>query len=142
MGRRNPIHVIGKPERGGVTFLSDELIRSGAHNDALGSDGLVLMAYLLSRANSGSPHRRPWETSAAQLSEQFGWGRNRERATRAIDRAVKDGRLIVREYLRDGQLVQRRVCYVVCVGGRRFTDHELLIHSSPTVLPPKAVAQC
>lgn len=137
MGHRNPIHVIGDPIRKGVTWISDELIRAGAHDDTLGSDGLVVMAYLLSWA-SASPTKRAWETSAAQISEQFGWGRNRERASRALNRAVKDHRLIVRPYLRDGQLVARRCAYVVCSGGRRFTDDELFRWSTPIELPSKA----
>lgn len=142
MGRRNPIHVIGDPIRQGVTWLSDELIRSGAHDDALGSDGFVVMAYLLSCASTPDPKRRAWETSTVQLSAQFGWGGNRRRATHALDRAVKDNRLIVRGYLRDGQLVQRRCSYVVCAGGRRFADHELLRWSRPTVLPSKGGTEC
>ncbi|ACR77577.1 hypothetical protein ANGEL_46 [Mycobacterium phage Angel] len=94
------------------------------------------MAYLLSRvASSGRP---AWETSAAQISEQFGWGRNRERASRAIDRAAKDKRLLIRNYLRDGQLVPRRCAYVVCSGGRQFTDEELLRWSTPIVVPSKS----
>ena len=94
MGRRNPIHVIGEPIRKGVTWLSDELIRAGAHDDALGSDGFVVVAYLLSRVSA--PHKPAWETSAVQISEQFGWGLNRERAKGALDRAVKDRRLLIR----------------------------------------------
>ncbi|KUI29473.1 hypothetical protein AU196_03840 [Mycobacterium sp. IS-1742] len=138
MGRRNPIQVVGEPIRQGVTWISDDLIRSGAHDDALGSDGLVVMVFMLSWAITPGSARRPWETSAAQISEQFGWGLNRERAKRALDRAVKDRRLIIREYIRDGQVVPRRCAYVVCAGGRRFTDEELLRHSAPVSLPPKA----
>lgn len=142
MGRRNPIHVIGEPIRQGVTWLSDELIRAGAHDDALGSDGFVVVAFLLSCASSPDSKKRAWETSAVKISEQFGWGLNRERAKRALDRAVKDNRLIVRGYLRDGQLVQRRCSYVVCAGGRRFADHELLQWSTPIVLQSKVGAEC
>jgi hypothetical protein len=124
--------------RNGVTWMSDELIRSGAHDDALGSDGFVVMAFLLSWASG--PSKRVWETSASQISEEFGWGRNRERARRALERAVKDKRLVMRGYLRGGQLVPRRCAYVVCAGGRRFTDEELLEWSVPIVLPPKPPA--
>lgn len=131
--RRNPIHVIGEPMRKGVTWLSDELIRAGAHDRALGSDGFLVMAFLLSwAAPAGS--RRVWETSAAQISEEFGWGRNRERASAAIKRATKDGRLIVREYLRDGAPVRSRRAYVVAAGGRRYTDEELSMWSRPIEL--------
>lgn len=139
MGRRNPIHVIGDPVRTGVTWLSDDLIRSGAHDSALGSDGFVLMAFLLSWATPPDSKRRVWETSAAHLSEHFGWGMNRERASRAIDRAVKDHRLIVRQFVRDGRLVARRCAYVVAAGGRRFTDSELFEWSTPIQLPTKGV---
>lgn len=137
MGRRNPIHVIGEPVRTGVTWLSDDLIRAGAHDSALGSDGFVLMAFLLSWATPPDTRKRVWETSAAHLSEQFGWGMNRERASRAIERAVKDHRLILRQYVRGGQLVARRCAYLVCAGGRKFTDTELFEWSAPIQLAPK-----
>lgn len=141
MGRRNPIHVIGDPIRKGVTWISDELIRSAAHDDLLGADGFLVMAFLLSWAPAGGS-KRAWETSAAQLSEQFGWGRNRERASRALDAAVKDGRLLIREYIRDGQLVPRRCAYLVCAGGRKFTDEERLQWSKPIELPSKGAPEC
>lgn len=140
MGRRNPIQVIGDPIRKGVTWLSDELIRSAAHDDLLGSDGLVVMAFLLSWAPAAGS-KRAWETSASQLSEQFGWGRNRERASRALNAAVKDGRLIVRDYIRDGQLVPRRCAYLVAAGGRRFTDEERMQWSTPIELPTKGLPE-
>ncbi|WP_218014532.1 hypothetical protein [Mycolicibacterium palauense] len=117
--------------------MSDELIRAGAHDDVLGSDGLVVMAYLLSCASAPGA-KKVWETSAAEISEKFGWGRNRERASKALARAVKDGRLLIREYLRDGALVPRRRAYVVCAGGRRFTDEERLEQSAPIELASKA----
>lgn len=135
MGRRNPILVIGDPIRNGVTWLSDELIRAGAHDDALGSDGFVVMAFLLSWASS--PEKRAWETSAAHLSEQFGWGMNRERARRALDRCVKDHRLILRGYIRDGREVARRCAYMVCPGGRKFQDFEIAKWSKPIELASK-----
>ena len=135
MGRRNPIRVVGEPMRKGVTWLSDELIRAGAHNNTLGSDGFVVMAFLLSWAPTAS---RIWETSAAHLSEQFGWGGNRVRAGKALAAAVKDNRLVIREYMRDGKPVQRRCMYVVAAGGRRFTDEEISRLSAPIVLPSKA----
>lgn len=122
--------------RQGVFWLSDDLVRSAAHDDALGSDGFVVVAYLLSRA--AAKDKPAWETSAAQISEQFGWGRNRERASRAINRAAKDNRLVIRQYLRDGQLVPRRCAYVVCAGGRQFTDEELLRLSPPIPLSSKS----
>ena len=65
--------------RKGVFWISDELVRSGAHDDALGSDGFVVMAFLLSW-DTTTPNKRPWETSAAQISDEFGWGGNRQRA--------------------------------------------------------------
>ena len=54
----------------------------------------MVVAYLLSRVSA--PHKPAWETSAVQISEQFGWGLNRERAKGALDRAVKDRRLLIR----------------------------------------------
>jgi hypothetical protein len=131
MGRRNPILVFGEPVRHGVTWLSDELIRVGAHDDALGSDGFAVVAYMLSCACAPNSNRRPWETSPAALSEQFGWGQNRERARRAIDKAEKDHRLVRRKFVRDGKEIPQRCAYVVCAGGRRFTDEELSLWSRP-----------
>lgn len=141
MGRRNPIHVIGDPMRKGVTWISDELIRSAAHDDVLGADGFVVMAFLLSWAPAAGS-KRAWETSAAQLSEQFGWGSNRRRATQAIDAAVKDGRLLIRAYTCDGEIVPRRRSYLVCAGGRRFTEEERVQWSEAIELPPKGDAEC
>jgi hypothetical protein len=129
MGQRNPIYVVpGGAPRSAFTVLSDETIRVGGHDKALGSDGLALIALLLSRASSSG---RPWETSAGQISADFGWGANRQRAQRAIERAVKDGRLIIREYVRDGAIVARKRAYVLCPGGRRFTDEERFQWSTP-----------
>lgn len=141
MGRRNPIHLIGDVPRTGYTVLSDDLIRSGAQDRELGSDGFVLMAFLVSWAASPKSGKRVWETSAAHISEHFGWGMNRERASKAIDRAVKDHRLIVRQHVRDGAVVARRCAYVVCAGGRKFTDSEMFQWSSPIQLPPKGVSE-
>lgn len=118
--------------RQGFTLLSNELIRSGGHDKALGADGLLVMAYLLSCAPT--PGKRPWETSAAQMAEVFGWPANRRRITKAIEAAKKDGRLLVREYIRDGEIVARRCAYVVCAGGRKFTDGEASYHSAPIEL--------
>ena len=118
-------------------MLCDDIIRSGACDDALGSDGLVLMAFLLSWATPANSGKRVWETSARHISEHFRWGMNRERATKAIERAVKDHRLIIRQYVRDGQTVARKCAYVVCAGGRRFTDHEQFELSSPIQLGSK-----
>lgn len=138
MGRRNPIQVIGEPVRSGVTWLCDELAREAPHDAVLGSNGYVVVSYLLSRSNAKG---RAWETSAAQIAEQYGWGRNRDRATKALGRAVKDRRLIIREYVRDGRVVPRRCAYVVCAGGRRFTDEELVEWSVPIELPSKLHGQ-
>ena len=73
-----------------------------------------------------------------QISEDLGWGRNRERARAAIERAVSDGRLVKRGYMRDGQEIAQRCAYVVCAGGRRFTDEELVIVKEPILLPSSA----
>lgn len=136
MGRRNPIFLVGDPVRQGFTLLSNELIRAGAHDKALGADGFLVMAYLLSCATPQSG-TRVWETSAAQMSEVFGWPANRRRITKAIEAAKKDGRLLIREYARNGVTVPRRCAYVVCVGGRKFTDGEASFHSAPIELGAK-----
>lgn len=138
MGRRNPIQYIGEPAKTGYTVLADDLIRAGAHENALGVDGFAVMAFLVSWASSTSSTKRAWETSPLHLSETFGWSRNRERATNAIAKAVKDHRLIVRRYVRDGEEVARRCAYLVCAGGRQFTDAEIGIWSRPIELPPKS----
>jgi hypothetical protein len=137
VGRRNPILLVGDPVRQGFTLLSNELIRSGGHDKALGADGLLVMAYLLSCAATPQSGKRAWETSAAQMAEVFGWPANRRRITKAIEAAKKDGRLLVREYIRDGVMVPRRCAYVVCAGGRKFTDGEASYFSAPIELEAK-----
>lgn len=134
MGRRNPILLVGDPVRQGFTLLSNDLIREGGHDKALGADGLLVMAYLLSCATAPGAGKRVWETSAAQMSELFGWPANRRRIAKAIEAAKKDGRLLIREYVRNGVLVPRRCAYVVCVGGRKFTDGETSYYSAPIEL--------
>ncbi|GLC05331.1 hypothetical protein [Mycobacterium kiyosense] len=140
MGHRYPIEVFGDPIRKGYTVVSDELIRVGAHDQVLGSDGLAVILLMLSRGTTRAG-QRAWETSATQISEELGWGRNRERATAAIQRAEDDGRLVRRGYRRDGHDVKQRCAYVICAGGRRFTDEELVIAKEPIVLPSKRKAQ-
>lgn len=139
MGHRNPIQVFGDPIRKGYTVVSDELIRAGAHDRALGSDGLAVILLMLSRGTTRAG-QRAWETSATQISEELGWGRNRERARTAIQRAEDDGRLVRRGFRRDGQDVKQRCSYVICAGGRRFTDEELVIVKEPMTLPSKREA--
>ena len=136
MGSRYPIHVYGDPLRKGYTVIGDELIRVGAHDRALGSDGLAVILLMLSRAST-KPGPKAWETSATAISAEFGWGSNRERARLAIKRAEDDGRLVKRPFIRDGQLVRQRCAYVVCAGGRRFTDEELVVVKEPIPLPSK-----
>lgn len=131
MGRRNPIYLVGDPIKQGFTLLSNELIREGAKGSALGADGFLVMAYLLSCATPSGASKRVWETSAAQMSEVFGWPANRRRITKAIEAAKDDGRLLVREYIRDGKIVPRRCAYMVCVGGRKFTDAEKAFYEAP-----------
>ena len=131
MGRRNPIYVIGDPMREGVTYICDDLIREGAHETRLGSDGFVALSYLLSRAS----RKRIWETSAKQITEQYGWGGNGNRARAALSMAVKDKRLIIRSFIRDGRTLRNRCAYVVADGGRQLTDLELVENSDPIVLP-------
>jgi hypothetical protein len=114
VGRRNPIYLAGQPIRQGVTWLSDELIRDGAHHDALGPDGFVVVAYMVSCARAPGSNRRPWETSVNALSAQFGWSANGDRARAAIAAAEKDHRLVRRKFVRDGKELANRCAYVVC----------------------------
>lgn len=110
---RNPILILGDSKaRPDITRVTDELIREGGHKRALGSDAVLVLAYLLSRGSE-------WETSAKQICEQFGWGKNRDRASAAFARLVKDQRLVIRNY--GGSRFQ----YVLCANGRRFTAIEL-----------------
>lgn len=139
MGHRYPIQVHGGSIRTGYTMVSDELIRTGAHDRALGSDGLAVILLMVSRGTT-RPGQRAWETSATDISEELGWGRNRERARAAIKRAEDDGRLVRRGFRRDGQDVKQRCAYAVCAGGRRFTDEELAIVKEPIILPSKRKA--
>ncbi|MBE5426633.1 hypothetical protein [Mycobacteroides abscessus] len=128
----HPIHVIGERPRDGYFYVCNDLIRVGAR--VLGSDGLAVMLYLLSHAGGDG---KPFETSPARISAEFGWSRNRERALRALTSAEKDGRLVVRRYLRDGGEVEKRRAYVVAAGGRRFADCELTEYGRPIELPSK-----
>lgn len=140
MGRRNPIHVIGPPIREGFTALSNELIREAGHRSRLDSDGVLVLAYLLSRAAPRG--QKAWETSAAQMSEQFGWGGGRQRVKAALDAVVRDGRLVIRSYIREGIVVPCRKAYVVAAGGRRLTDLEVAEYSKPIELPSAVQGKC
>ncbi|WP_200885673.1 hypothetical protein [Mycobacterium kyorinense] len=126
--------MIGDRPRGGYFYLCNDLIRVGAHKSRLDSDGFVVMAYLLSHAGGGG---RPFETSPALMAKEFGWSLNRDRVKRALANAEKDGRLVIRRYMRDGREVQKRRAYVVAAGGRRFTDWERAEQSRPIELPSK-----
>lgn len=129
----HPIHVIGDRPRDGYFYLCDELVRSGAQE--LGSDGFVLLAYLLSRA--GSSKGKAFETSPARMSADLGWGLNRVRVRGALEITEKASRLVKRRFERDGRELETRWAYVVAAGGRKFTDWELTEYSRPVVLPPK-----
>jgi hypothetical protein len=132
MGR--PIDVIGDRPRDGYFYLSNDLIRVGAHKLRLDSDGFVVIAYLLSHAGGGG---RPFETSPALMAREFGWSLNRERVTRALANAGKDGPPRDPQIIRDGQELEKRRAYVVAVGGRRRTDWELADYGRPIELPPQ-----
>jgi hypothetical protein len=125
---RNPVELVGKPPSDGFTKVLDELIREGGHKDALGSDGFLVVCYLLSRGDG-------WETSAKQIAEQFGWSRDRVRARNALDAAVKDRRLVIREIWQGGKRV--REGYVLRADGRQFTDAEIGQWSAPITLPTR-----
>ncbi|BBY95185.1 hypothetical protein MGALJ_48540 [Mycobacterium gallinarum] len=130
----NPIHVIGDRPRDGYFYLCDDLARTGARE--LGSDGLVLLAYLLSRAGNAKGGK-PFETSSVRISIDLGWGPNRNRVRRALDAAEKQHRLVKRKFVRDGHEQTTRWAYVVAAGGRKFTDWELTECNRPIELPSK-----
>jgi len=134
----HPIHVIGDRPRDGFFYLCNDLVRVGAHRSRLDSDGFVVMAYLLSHAGGKG---KPFETSPALMSAEFGWSRNRERVNRALANAEKDGRLVIRTFWRDGRELEKRRAYVVAAGGRRFTDWELSEYGKPIMLPSKKIAE-
>jgi hypothetical protein len=129
----NPIRVIGDRPRDGYFYTCDDLVRTGVRE--LGSDGVVLLAYLLSRA--GNAKGKPFETSPDRISEDLGWGRNRERARRALEVAEKQHRLVKQKFVRDGRELTTRWAYVVAAGARKFTDWELTECNRPTVLPSR-----
>lgn len=129
----HPIHVVGDRPRDGYFYLADELVRTGVRE--LGSDGFALLAYLLSRA--GTSRGKPFETSPVRISDDIGWGRNRERVRRALAIAEKEHRLVIRRFERDGRELATRWAYVVAAGGRKFTDWELAEHGRPEALPSK-----
>lgn len=130
----HPIHVVGDRLRDGYFYLADELIRTGARE--LGSDGFVLLAYLLSRA--GTSRGKPFETSPVRISDDLGWGRNRERVRRALAIAEKEHRLVIQRHERDGRELETRRTYVVAAGGRKLTDWELSEYNRPKVLQSSA----
>ncbi|BBZ05996.1 hypothetical protein MDOR_01650 [Mycolicibacterium doricum] len=129
----HPIHVVGGRPRDGYFYLCDDLVRTGVRE--LGSDGFVLLAYLLSRA--GNSKGKPFETSPVRVSGDLGWGRNRERVRRALAIAAKEHRLVIRRFERDGRELATRWAYVVAAGGRKFTDWELTEYGQPIVLRPR-----
>lgn len=128
----HPIYVIGERPRDGYFYVCNDLIRAGARE--LGSDGLAVMLYLLSHAGGSG---KPYTTSPARISDEFGWSQNRERVTRALANCEKDNRLIVRRFIRGDCELQKRRAYVVAAGGRQFTDAQLSEHNRPIVLPSK-----
>jgi hypothetical protein len=129
----HPIHVIGDRPRDGYFCLCNDLVRAGVRE--LGSDGFVLLAYLLSRA--GNNKGKPFETSPDRMSADLGWGRNRERVRRALAITAKEHRLVIRRFERDGRELTTRWAYVVAAGGRKFTDWELTEYGRPMLLPSK-----
>lgn len=131
----NPIYVVGDRPRDGYFYLCDDLVRTGVRE--LGSDGFVLLAYLLSRAGSAKSGKA-FETSPVRISIDLGWSRNRERARRALELAEKQHRLVKRKFVRDGRELTTRWAYVVAAGGRKFTDWELTECNRPMELPAKA----
>lgn len=130
----NPIRVIGDRQRDGYFYLCDELVRGGVRE--LGSDGFALLAYLLSRAGN-TKGGKPFETSSVRISEDLGWGPNRDRVRRSLAVAEKQHRLVRQKFVRDGRELTTRWAYVVAAGGRKFTDWELTECSRPVVLPSK-----
>jgi hypothetical protein len=130
----HPIHVVGDRPRGGYFYLCDELVRNGIRE--LGSDGFTALAYLVSRA--GTANGKPFQTSPTRMSEDFGWGSNRERARAALAAVEKAHRMVRRPLVRDGKELKTRWDYMIAVGGRRLTDWELTEYSKATVLPSKA----
>ena len=61
----HPIHVIGDRPRDGYFYLCDDLVRTGARE--LGSDGFVLLAYLLSRAGNAEGRQAVRDIAGSHL---------------------------------------------------------------------------
>lgn len=129
VGNRNRVLFAENSIHSGYTRLDNELIRHGGHPTELGQDGLMLMAYLVSAA--GAPHDKPWETSGQAISKLFGWSKNGDRVAKASERCEKGQRLVRRKHVRNGKEIENRWDYVVCPGGRKFTDEELSRWSRP-----------
>jgi hypothetical protein len=118
---RNPIRRIGAGPSQGFTRVPNQLVRQAI--PTIGTDGFTVLVLLLS-------HECGWETSAAEIGRQFGWGRNRQRVSAALNRLVADRRLIIREHRRrgGGRVHQE---YILWADGRQFSDSEVEQWSVP-----------
>src|SRR5205085_5373953 len=76
-------------------------------------------------------HRDGWQTSEKDVSEMFGWGRNRRRATRAFKWLMVDRRMVVREHRRDGAKGYTNREYIFHADGHRMTVEEIEKWSAP-----------
>lgn len=122
MYHRNTIHKLGKPPRGGYTAVPNDSIRDSSLDEA----AFRVFALLLS-------HECGWETSASAITQQLGWGKNRNRAGNALSALVKDRRLVIRDRVKaSGGRVNQD--YILYADGHRFTDAEHEIHSRTVVV--------
>lgn len=122
MYHRNAILKLGKPPKGKYTAIPNDSIRDSSLDEA----AFRVFALLLS-------HDCGWETSASAITEQLGWGKNRNRAGNALRALVKDRRLVIRDCVKaSGGRVNQQ--YILYADGRRFTDAQHEIHSRRIVV--------
>lgn len=111
-------------------MVPNELIRHGVSE--LGANGVNAFAVLVLLLS----HKEGYTTSAVEMSQQLGWGKNRRRCTEALAALQKAGRLVIRDHVyEDGH--RRNQQYVIRDDGGRFSDAEREEWSRPVVLSRK-----
>jgi hypothetical protein len=120
--RGNPIRRLGDRPSAHFTQVPNAIVRDGT----IGSDAFRVLVLLLSHADG-------WTTSAGEISKRFGWGRNREKASAALDNLVAERRLIIREHRRDGGGRVRQE-YIVNADGAQFTEEDIEKWSVPLIV--------
>jgi hypothetical protein len=116
MGRRNPVHIVGRRIGQEYTAVPNDLIRRGVAE--LGLDAYAVLLLLMS-------HKEGYETSAVDLSARLGLGKNQTRAAKALTRLASARRLVIQPHRQAFAAANSWVAYVVRADGDRFTDEEI-----------------